>query len=99
MTTAEESKDLFANATADFPPITGAPTKDNVKLIHEVLTNFLHSINNLGGEDRILGILNNPDADRAAYGQDFDRPEVTLAAYDPTIKDGTKTTIRVKAER
>ena len=41
MMTTEETKDLFAEATAAFPSVTGAPTDNNDKRVCEVLNNLL----------------------------------------------------------
>ena len=52
MMTTEETKDLFADATAAFPSITGAPTDDDDKRIREVLIKLLHSIDVPGVRQR-----------------------------------------------
>ena len=73
MTSPEDAKTLFADATADFPAITGSPTDDDVKNITEVLKNLLQSIDIPGGSDSLSGLLDD-DADyRAEYGHSFDR--------------------------
>ena len=95
MTTVEESKDLFDNATANFPSIMGTPTNDNVKRILEVLTNLLQSTDVPGGKNSLSVLLGNADAYRSAYGHAFDRLEVSLSAYDLTIEADANTTTRV----
>ena len=99
MTTVEEAKYLFSDGTANFSSITGAPTNDDVKRIHEVLTNLLQSIDVPGGEDSLSGILGNPDAYRSTHVHACDYLEVTLTAYDLTIDSYANTTTLVKVER
>ena len=85
MTSPEDAKTLFVNATADFPTITGSPTDDDFRNITEVLTNLLQSINIPGDFDSLLGLLDDDAQYTSKFGHSFDRLAVPLPAYNETI--------------
>ena len=93
MTSPEDAKTLFADATADFSTITGSPTGDNVKYITEVLTNLLQSINVPGGKDSLLGLLDDDAQYQTKWGHSIDRLAVSLPAYDETIATNVINTV------
>ena len=88
MTSPEDAKNLFADATSDFLTITGSPTDGDVKNITEVLTNLLQSIDAPGGQYSLLGLLDNGAQYTSKYGHSFDRLDVSLPAYNETCQKG-----------
>lgn len=57
MTTPGEVKELFIDASELFTPITGSPTENNIKRIHEVLTNLLQSIDIPSGANKLSHLI------------------------------------------
>jgi hypothetical protein len=85
MTTPEEEKLIIADAASEFPAIIGAPTNDDLKRIREFLANLLQSIDIPGGRNNLSGLIDAPSNYLVAYSHAFDRLEMPLIAYDPSI--------------
>jgi hypothetical protein len=98
MTMPEEAKLIIVDAATKFPAIIGAPTDDDLKRIREFLTNLLQSIDIPGGHDNLSGLIDAPSNYLATYGHAFDRLEMPLIAYDPSISSDATQAICVKAE-
>ena len=68
MSTTDDVKDLFGQLTNSYPAILGQPSDDDVKRLHESLTNLLQSIDIAGGTDSLSGLIDDDTDYQATYG-------------------------------
>ncbi len=83
--TPEEITALFAKTAAQFTPIAGNPSDDNLTAMCELLTPLLLNIlYNEEGDNNLVGLIAGPNQYFNTWGQAFPRPDRPLS-YDPAV--------------
>ena len=95
---SEEIAALFADAHDDFPTMIGMPSDDDVQRLRQRNFQALHDINLGDGTDIIGLILSEADHKAANENQLFERANIAVEAYNPSIKDNNNA-VRLRQEK
>ena len=96
--TPEEITALFADAAAQFAPIVGNPSDDDLTAMRELLTPLLLNIPyDEDGDNNLIGLIAGPVQYLDTWGQAFPRPD-RPPSYDPAIPADALPVIRNRME-
>jgi hypothetical protein len=96
--TPEEITALFADAAAQFTPIVGNPSDDDLTAMRELITPLLLNIPyNEDGNDNLVGLIAGAIPYEVTWGQPFTGPD-RPTSYDPAIPADAPAVIRNRME-
>ena len=98
MSTIEEVTALFKDRESEMPPITGKPTNDDLGRLRYILSNLLQAVELPGGTNDKGIIITGANYQAAHAGATFDRLDMPLEAYNPSISSNAMTKDRMRVE-
>ena len=97
MTTPDDVRALFDAARDTFEVEEGQPTESYITRLQETMAGILYTVRYDAekGEHNLIGIVIDDEEYKDRYNKSFQRPK-RPAAYDDTIKEDDKVTIKVR---